>query len=156
VKKIITAPVTLDVRINTLTQLPEEAKVDDKDVVAKYVHCGLEGVTLLYDWASHRLTFRVGYKTPIFSETYDNLFAVFKKNIDELCTEGDGVNGNYPETGKHIFFKNEMQDVLHYDGGDKVKIAPSLRHNAPLFIPQNMCRRLISDYLCGSQSGNST
>jgi hypothetical protein len=49
VTKIVTAPVTVDVRINTLTQLPEEAKVDDKDVVAKYVHRGLEGVTLLYE-----------------------------------------------------------------------------------------------------------
>jgi hypothetical protein len=47
--KIVTAPVTLDVRINTLTQLLEEAKLDDKDIVAKYVHHGLEGVTLLYD-----------------------------------------------------------------------------------------------------------
>jgi hypothetical protein len=54
--KIITAPVTLDVRINTLAQLPEEAKEDNKDVVAKYVHRGLEGVTLLYEWVSHRLT----------------------------------------------------------------------------------------------------
>jgi hypothetical protein len=53
VTKIVTAPVTLDVRINTLTQLPEEAKVNDKDVIAKYVHRGLEGVTLLYEWESH-------------------------------------------------------------------------------------------------------
>jgi hypothetical protein len=55
VTKIVTAPATLDVTINSLTQLPEEAKMDDKDVVAKYVHRDLEGVTLLYDWASHRL-----------------------------------------------------------------------------------------------------
>jgi hypothetical protein len=53
VKKIVTAPVTIDVRINTLTQLPEESKVDD-------VHHSLEGVTLLYDWASHQLTLQVG------------------------------------------------------------------------------------------------
>jgi hypothetical protein len=90
VTKIVTAPVTLDVRINTLTQLPEEAKVNDKDVVAKYVHRGLEGVTLLYDWASHRLTLRVGYKTIILYETDDNLFAVFKTIVDDLCPEGDG------------------------------------------------------------------
>jgi hypothetical protein len=51
VTKIVTAPVTLDVRINTLTQIPEEAKVNDKDVVAKCVYRGLEGVTLLYEWA---------------------------------------------------------------------------------------------------------
>jgi hypothetical protein len=159
VTKIVTAPVTLDVRINTLTQIPEEAKVNDKDIVAKYVHRGLEGATLMYDWASHRLTLRVGYKTPILSETDDNLFAVFNTIVDHLCPEGDGVNKNYPETGKHIFFKNEMHDVLHYDGGDTVKIAPSLRHDDLLFIPQTMCRRLISDFkenLCGSQSGNST
>jgi hypothetical protein len=144
VKKIVTAPVTLDVRINTLTQLPEEAKVNDKDVVAKYVHRGLECVTLLYEWASHRLTLRGEYKNPILYETDDNLFAFFKTIVDELCTEGDGVNENYPDTGKHIFFKNEMHDVLHYDGGDTVKIALSLRHFAPLFITQTMCRTLIS------------
>jgi hypothetical protein len=56
VTKIVTAPVTLDVRINTLTRLPEEAKVDDKDAVDKYVNRGLEDVKLLYEWASHRLT----------------------------------------------------------------------------------------------------
>jgi hypothetical protein len=159
VTKIVTAPVTLDVRINTLTQIPEEEKVNDKDVVAKYVNRGLEGVTLLYDWASHGLTLRVGYKTPILSETDDNLFAVFKTIVDELFPEGDGVKENYPETGKHIFFKNEMHDVLHYDVGDTVKISPSLGHDAPLFIPQTMCRHLISEFkenLCGSQSGNST
>jgi hypothetical protein len=48
------------------------------------------------------------------------------------------VNENYPETGKHFFFKNEIHDVLHYDGGETVKLAPSLRHDSPLFIPQNM------------------
>jgi hypothetical protein len=69
------------------------------------------------------------------------------------------VNENYPETGKHFFLRNEMHDVLHYDGGKTVQIAPSLRHDYPLFIPQNMFRRLISDFkdnFCGSQSGNST
>jgi hypothetical protein len=107
VTNIVTVPVTLDVRINNLAQLPEEAKVNDKDVVAKYVHRGLEGATLLYEWASHRLTLRVGYNTSILSETDDNLFAVFKTIVDELCPQGDGVNENYPETGKHIFSKTK-------------------------------------------------
>jgi hypothetical protein len=57
--KIVTAPVTRDIMINTPSQLPEEATVNDKDVAAKYVHRGLEGITLLYYWASHRLTLRV-------------------------------------------------------------------------------------------------
>jgi hypothetical protein len=95
---------------------------------------------------------RVAYKTSILSETDDNLFAVFKTIVDELCPEGDGVNENYPETGKHFFFKNKS-------GGETLKIAPSLRHDAPLFIPQNMCHHLIfefKDNFCGSQSGNST
>jgi hypothetical protein len=135
----------MDVRINSLSQLPEDAKVDDRDAVAKYVHRGLEGVTILYEWASHRLTLQVGYKTPILSETDENLFAVFKTLVDELCPEGGGVNENYPETGKHIFFKNEMHDVLHYNGGDTVQIAPSLRHDVLFFTPKNMCRRPISD-----------
>jgi hypothetical protein len=121
VTKIVTAPVTLDIRINTLTQLPEEAKVKDKDVVAKYVHHGLEGVTLLYDWASHRLTLRVGYNNPMLSETDDNLFAVLKTISDELSPEEDRLNDTYPETGKHFFYKNEMHDVLHYDGGKQLK-----------------------------------
>jgi hypothetical protein len=82
VTKIVTAHVILDVRINTLAQLPEETKVDHKDVVAKYVHRSLEGVTLLYEWAPHRLTLRVRYKTPILSETDGNFFAVFKAIVD--------------------------------------------------------------------------
>jgi hypothetical protein len=52
-----------------------------------------------------------------------------------------------------------MHAVLHYYGGYTVKIAPSLRHDDPLLIPQTMCRRLISEFkenFCGSQSGNST
>jgi hypothetical protein len=32
--KVTTAPVTRDIRINTLMQLPEEAKVMDEDAVA--------------------------------------------------------------------------------------------------------------------------
>jgi hypothetical protein len=43
----LTAPVTLDIRINTLTQFHEEAKVNDKHGVAKYVHRCLEGMALL-------------------------------------------------------------------------------------------------------------
>jgi hypothetical protein len=138
VTNIGTAPVTLDVRINTLTQLLEEEKVDDKDGIAKYVHRDQDGVTLLYEWAARRLTLRVGYNSPILSETDDNLFAFLKKNVDELCPEAEGVNKNYPEKGKHFFFKNEMYDVLHYDGGETIKIAPSLRHDAPFYTPQNM------------------
>jgi hypothetical protein len=102
---------------------------------------------------------RVRYKTPILSETDDSLFEVFKTIIDDICPEGDGVNEHYSETGKHIFFKNEMHDVLHYDGDNTVEIAPSLHHDDPLFMPQIMYRCLISEFkedLCGSQSGNST
>jgi hypothetical protein len=105
VTKIVTAPVTLDVRINTLTQLPEEAKVNDKDVVAKYVHRGLEGVTLLYDWEAHRLMLRVGYNTPIVSETDYNLFAVFKTIVDDLCPEGDGANEKIIQRQGNTFFQ---------------------------------------------------
>jgi hypothetical protein len=59
-----------------------------------------------------------------------------ESGVDELCPERDGVNENYPETGKHIFFKNEIHDVLHYDGGYTVKLAPYLHHDDPLFIPK--------------------
>jgi hypothetical protein len=159
VTKIVTAPVTLDIRINALTQIPEESKGNDKDVVAKYVHRSLECVPLLYDWASHRLTLLVGYNTPMLSKNDENLVAVFKKIVDEFSPEEYRPNETYPETGKYFFYKNEMHDVLHYDRGETVKIAPSLRHDAPLYIPQNTCRRFTSEFkdnFCGSQSGNST
>jgi hypothetical protein len=106
--KIVRAPVTRDIRINTLTQLPEEAKVNDKDVVAKYVNHGLEGVYLLCDWASHRHTSRVGYTTSMLSETDDTLFEVFKTTLDEHLPEEEKLNETCPETGKHFFYKNEM------------------------------------------------
>jgi hypothetical protein len=83
-KKIMTAPVTREIRINSITQLPEESKVNDKDVVATYLHRGLEGVALLYEWESHQITLHVGYKTLMLSETDDDLFAVFKTIVDEF------------------------------------------------------------------------
>jgi hypothetical protein len=53
VTKVATAPVTLDIRINTLIQLPEESKIMDKYVIAKYISRGIDGVSLMYEWASH-------------------------------------------------------------------------------------------------------
>jgi hypothetical protein len=51
-----------------------------------------------------------------------------------------------PETGKHFFFNHEMHHVLHYDGGETVKIAPYLHRDTPLYIPKNMCHRLLSEF----------
>jgi hypothetical protein len=111
----------------------------DKDVIVKYVSRCLEGVKLLYEWALYRLTLRVGYKIPLLSETDNNLFAVFKAIIDEFSPKEEKLNQTYPEKA-HIFFKNEMHDVLHYDGGLTVEIAPSPRHNTVLYIPEDICR----------------
>jgi hypothetical protein len=158
--QIVTAPFTRDIMINTLTQPPEEAKVNNKELVAKYVHRGLECVTLLYDWASHRPNLCVGYKTPMLSQTDDNIFAVFKTIVDEFSPEEDKLNETYPEANSS-FTKNEMHDVLHCDGGKKVKIAPSLRHTASLYIPEScaITSYLISEFkynFCALQSRNST
>jgi hypothetical protein len=106
--RIVTAPVTRNIRINTLAQLPEETKENDKNVVAKYVDRGLKGVSFLCDWASHRLTLRVSSTTPMLSETDDNLFAVFKTIVDEFSPEEETLNETYPETGKHFFYRNEI------------------------------------------------
>jgi hypothetical protein len=41
-------------------------------------------VTLMYDWAQHRLTVRIGYKTPILSSANDKFFYVFKQIVDDF------------------------------------------------------------------------
>jgi hypothetical protein len=76
--KVSTAPITHGIRINTLTVIPTEATFKKEKVISRYVSRGLEGVVLMYDWPSHRLTVRVGYNTPIFSETYEDIFEVLK------------------------------------------------------------------------------
>jgi hypothetical protein len=90
--KVVTAPVTHGIMINTLTQLPEEAKVNDNDVIARYVSRCLESIMLLYDWASHRLTLRVGYKTPMLYETDEHMFAFFKEIVDEFSPKEEKLN----------------------------------------------------------------
>jgi hypothetical protein len=73
-----------------------------------YVHRGQEGVTLLYQSASHRLTLRVSHKTHMLSKTDNNLFAVFKTIVDEFSPEEDNaLNKTYPETGKRFFYKTK-------------------------------------------------
>jgi hypothetical protein len=64
-------------------------------------------VVLLYDWASHRLTILVGYKTPIFSETSEDLFEVFKSIVDELSSDKEDNLESYPEKGKHFFYREK-------------------------------------------------
>jgi hypothetical protein len=54
--------------INTLTNLPRDNTAKDKDTLVRYANPGLVGVTLLYDWAVHHLTVRVGYNTPLLSD----------------------------------------------------------------------------------------
>jgi hypothetical protein len=71
--KAATASVMRDIRINTLTQLPSEATIKSKSVIDKFVSRDLADVTFLYDWASNRLTIRVGYTTPMFLDV-DVLF----------------------------------------------------------------------------------
>jgi hypothetical protein len=128
VTQVATAPVTREIIINTPTQLPEESKVMAKYVIGKHASRGLDGVTMLYDWASHRLTLRVGYKTLMLSETDDILFAVFKAIVVEFSTEDH-------EKGKHLFYINGMRAVLHYGECAPINISPSLCHIAVLFIP---------------------
>jgi hypothetical protein len=56
-----------------------------------------------------------------------------------------------------FFFGEEMHEVLFYDGGETVKVTPSICH-VQLFDPSPLeCRALISDFyskFCGSQNGD--
>jgi hypothetical protein len=55
VSKVSLAPVTQDIRINTLTNLPREDTLKDKDKLVRYVNRGLVGATLLYEWVVYRI-----------------------------------------------------------------------------------------------------
>jgi hypothetical protein len=98
--KVSTAPVMRDFRINTLTQLPAEATINEEDIIGKCTRRGLEGVILMFDWASHILMVRTSYKTPIFSSANDNLFDVFKAIIDDFSSSDEEERrDSYPEKG---------------------------------------------------------
>jgi hypothetical protein len=157
--KVSTAPVTHDIRINTLTVLPTEATIKKENVISRYVRRGLEGVALMYNWASHCLTVHVGYNTPIFCENSEDLFEVFKSIVDEFSSDKEENLESYPEKGKHFFYREEMHDVLHYNGGLTVRVAPSLHHCLACSLPHQEVRCLIGlffDMVCGSQNGDAS
>jgi hypothetical protein len=110
-------------------------------------------VALLCDWASHRLAVLVGYNTPIFSETSEDLFEAFKSIFDEFSSGEEENLESYPEKVKHFFYRAEMHDVLHYDGGLMVRVAPSLRPSLEFTLPHQEEPSLIAlffDMVCGS------
>jgi hypothetical protein len=100
--KVAMAAVTREIK-NTLTQLPAESSIKDEDVIGKYTSRGIEWVRLLYDWASHRLTVCVSYKTPILLSVNDNLFDLFKQILDEFYSDEEERRDSYPEKGRHFF-----------------------------------------------------
>jgi hypothetical protein len=85
--KVSTALFTHDIRINTLIVLPTEATIKKENVVSRYDIRDPEGVVLMYDCASRCLAVRVGYNIPIFSETSEDLFEVFKSIVDEFSSD---------------------------------------------------------------------
>jgi hypothetical protein len=145
--KVSTAPVKHDIRINNLTVLPSEATIKKENIVSWYISRGLDGVVLLYDWASHRLTVHVGYNTPIFSETSEDLFEVFKSIVAEFSSDEEENVESYLEKGKHFFYREEMHDVFHYYGGSTVRVAPSLRHYLAFIFPHQEVWCLIAIFL---------
>jgi hypothetical protein len=102
--KVSTAPVTHDIRINTLPVLPSEAILKKGKVILRYDSRGLEGVVLMYEWASRRPTVRVGYHTPIFSETSEDLFEVYKSIVAEFSFDMEENPESYPEKANHFFY----------------------------------------------------
>jgi hypothetical protein len=64
-----------------------------------------------------------------FSETSEDLFEVLKSIVDKFSSDEEENLESYPEKLKHLFYREKMHDVLHYDGGLTVRVAPSLRHS---------------------------
>jgi cytochrome c peroxidase len=48
-----------------------------------------------------------------FFETSEDLFEVFKSIFDEFSSDKEENLESYPEKGKHLFYREEMHDVLH-------------------------------------------
>jgi hypothetical protein len=114
---------------------------------------------LMYDWVLYRLTVRVGNNTPIFSETSEDLFEVFKSIVDEFSSDEEENLEPYTEKGKHFFYREEMHDVLYCDRCSMVRVAPSLRHSLALTLPHQEVRSLIAlcfDMVCGSKDGDAS
>jgi hypothetical protein len=93
-----------------------------------------------------QLTVRVGYNTPMSSNTNDNLCAVFKAIVEEFSSDEEEYVDSFHEKGKHFFYKGKMHNVIHYDDGETVKFAPSLRHAEYFRLPQTTYRALIAEY----------
>jgi hypothetical protein len=70
---------------------------------------------LLFDWASYLLTIHSGYNIPIFSDTDEKLFSVFKSLVGDFSPDEEQAKETYSEKGKHFFNNDEMHDVLHDD-----------------------------------------
>jgi hypothetical protein len=155
--KVATAAATRDILINTLTQLLSEATIKSESVIDTFGSCGLAGVTFSYEWASHRLTIRVGYKTPMFSDVDDQLFAALNAIVDDFSSDEEERKDCYPEKDKRLFYGDELHEVLFYDSGETVKVAPPLHHVQSFELSSLKCRALISDFyskFCGSQNGD--
>jgi hypothetical protein len=93
----------------------------------------------------------------MFSNIDDQLFAVFKAIVEDFFSDEEEGKYSYPEKGKRLIFGEEMHDVLFYDGGETVKVAPSLRHMQSFELSSLDCRASISDFyskFCGSQNGD--
>jgi hypothetical protein len=89
----------------------------------------------------------------MFSDVYDQLFAVFKAIVEEFSSDEEEGKDSYPEKGKRFFFAEGIHEVLFYDSGKTVKVAPSLRHAQSFELLSLECHPLISDLyskFCGS------
>jgi hypothetical protein len=122
--KATIAAVMRDIQINTLTQLPSEATNKRDSVIEQFASHAIEGVNFLYDWASHRLTVRVGYTTKCFlmlmtsSKQYWQTLPLVKRRGRILI----------PKRAIIFSLRNKCTRFLFYDSGETVKVASSLHH----------------------------
>jgi hypothetical protein len=105
--RVYTEAVTRDIIIDTPAQLATEAAITEEHAIGKHTSRVLEWVILLFDWASHRLTKGVSYKTPIFLSVNDNLFHAFKAIVREISSDEEERRDSYPEKGNRFFLKEK-------------------------------------------------
>jgi hypothetical protein len=68
----------------------------------------------------------VEYATPMFSDVDNQLCVVFKTIVKDFSSDEEEGKDSYPQKDQCFFFVEEMHEVLFYDGGQTVKVAPSL------------------------------
>jgi hypothetical protein len=105
------------------------------------------------------MTVRVGYNTPIFSETSEDLFEVFKSIVDEFSSDEEENLESYLEKGKHFLYRDEMHVCVILRprlDGESCAVVTALFSINIATSRSTVSHCFVFDMACGSQNGDAS